>query len=119
VQYGESMPSAEYAQRIRSDYAAGATRQVRRVGGGWTLFNRAAAALPPESFTVRPGIGEDYGGCDAAYEHGGLVLATFPLAGADCELSHIEGSTLIGLSHFLRRAQGGDGYAGVEPAERS
>ena len=117
---GKFLKDAElYAQRIYDCYLAGTTIQASRVGGGWCVYNRAAAALPAEAFMVANQVGEDYGSCDATWAAGGEVWATFPRYGGLTELWHVEGTTLISIPHYLRLMMSKGQESAVEPAERS
>lgn len=100
---------SDYFEWIAAGYSQGATAAVRRVGGGWTLYSRAAAAIPG-IFTSSPEATEDYHACDAVTRAGGQVYATFPHH-LKAELMHQDGSRFVRLAHYLALAMQGLGVS--------
>lgn len=91
----------QFVEKSRRCYMEGRTHPAARVGGGWCLFNRAAAQLPVESWYVTEGIGEDYGGCDAVIRAGGNVFATWPQNGGPLLGHAIQGLDYATIMDYL------------------
>ena len=79
---------AGFVAKARESYIRGTSDSAARVGGGWCLYNKRCAELPPETWYVTKGLGEDYGGCDRVRKAGGSIFATWPKVG-EAELGHV------------------------------
>lgn len=117
--------NATYCDWIYEAYVKGATVEVDRTGGAWTVYSRGLMEkIGPRGWDIVWGdpalaphahVSEDYSVCDRCRAAGGKVYATFPMKAA-AEINHWNGTEPLGLVDFLERASAGGVPLGFQKA---
>ena len=80
---------ASFVAWARACWNTGATVPVRRVAGGFQLWNKALLDnLRAENFATSPDLGEDYRVCDRVRDLGGQVVGVWPCQAAQIYHGH-------------------------------